>query len=561
MKQFAFFVVLISLSFSTFAQVTDFPFTEGFENINFPPEGWLSYSLVGSRLFERVTEGEWPDCLPHDGSEAMAQYNSFSAQAGQSAVLISPALVLTEDNIVRFWFFRSEDPSNNRHDRIEVYYNNTPDLAGATLLDSVNRAINFYPEVPFEDWYQYSFSFNNTGDTYIIFKVISAYGWKMYLDDVEVDDAIIDENAPEVIALDGTQVYAQQEMNLKLRVRDMSDMPESINAELTIGDNITEINMIKTSGAKGDFIYEGNIEGQANHTQADIRFWLVDNIGNSAWSDIYELHWDWIQPLLEEGFEGEVFPPENWTVISEPLTWLTWDDYGLVYYTDSDEVDYEVYPPEGNRQAAVEWDFQGNAQDEWMISPIVNLDRDAMLTFKTFARLYSYDYDEYLVNVTTDGFTWNTVWSADDYPPGVTDYSEDISIPLTDYVGSNIRMAWRAYNAMGSNLWYSWFVDDVKIRATDTIVGVQTQTKDIELRAEPNPFSGQTNLCFSMDKPGKVMLTLINCCGTTVFEYRHDFLKEGENELLIDEDNLAPGLYVCRLQTPSGNNSIRLIRK
>ncbi len=561
MKRIFFFFPMFFFAVLSQAQVTEFPFTEGFENTVFPPTDWLAFPIVGQTVFQRVTEGNYPTCLPHDGSLAMAQYNSFSAHAGNAAVLITPALALSDDNIVRFWFFRSEDPSNNRHDKIEVYYNAIPDLSGATLLDSVNRAINFYPEVPFEDWYQYSFSFNRTGDTYLIFKVISAYGWTMYLDDIEVDDSTIDENAPVVISLDGTQVYAQQEMNLHLRVRDMSGVPETITGELTIDGVVTEVNMIKTSGTQGDFFFEGNIAGQTNHTLGEIRFWLIDNIGNAAWSDVYSLHWDWIQPLLEEGFEGEVFPPENWTVISEPLTWLTWDDYSLVYYTDSDEVDYEVYPPEGNRQAAVEWDFQGNVQDEWMISPIVSIDDHAVLTFKTFARLYSYDYDEYLVNFSTDGFTWNTVWSAADYAPGLTDYNEDISISLTDYVGSNIRIAWRAYNSMGSNLWYSWFVDDVKIRITDTLLGVEAPQRVILTHANPNPFTEYTHLSFQLREAGSATLLLTSTDGKVIFENKYAYLSAGYQEINIDGTELLPGFYIYKLITADGVASGRLVRR
>ncbi len=561
MKRFYFLLAIISLTLFSQAQVTEFPFIEGFEGSVFPPADWLGYPLTGQRVFERVTEGEYPDCSPHDGSMAMAQYNSFSAQAGNAAVLISPALALADDNIVRFWFFRSEDPSNNRRDKIEIYYNATPDLEGAILLDSVNRAVNFYPEVPFEDWYQYSFEFNRTGDTYLIFKVISAYGWTMYLDDIEVDDSTIDDAAPLVISLDGTQVYAQQEMHLQLRVRDNTGMPENITGELTIDGVITEVNMIKTSGTQGDFFFEGSISGQPNHTAGEIRFWLIDDLGNAAWSDTYSLHWDWIQPILEEGFEGEVFPPANWTVTGMPLTWLQWDDYGLVYYTDSDEVEYLVYPPEGNRQAAVEWDFQGNVQDEWLISPIVNIEQDEVLTFKTFARLYSYDYDEYMVNISTNGFTWNTVWSAADYPPGVTDYNEDISISLTDYVGSDIRIAWRAYNAMGSNLWYSWFVDDVKIRAVDTLVGIVPMQKPILSQAKPNPFTGNTCINFHQEKPGSGSLILTSTEGKIIIEKKYAYLPAGNQEIIIDGTTLLPGFYIYKLITADGVASGRLVRR
>jgi hypothetical protein len=209
----------------------------------------------------------------------------------------------------------------------------------------------------------------------------------------------------------------------------------------------------------------------------------------------------------------------------------------------------------------VEWDFQGNVQDEWLISPIVNIERDEVLTFKTFARLYSYDYDEYMVNISTNGFTWNTVWSAADYPPGVTDYSEDISISLTDYVGSDIRIAWRAYNAMGSNLWYSWFVDDVKIRAVDTLVGIVPMQKPILSQAKPNPFTGNTCINFHQEKPGSGSLILTSTEGKIIIEKKYAYLPAGNQEIIIDGTTLLPGFYIYKLITADGVASGRLVRR
>jgi len=106
MKRISFYALLTILALTTQAQITEFPYNQGFEDQVFPPEGWVEYPVVaGDMEFVRVTEGEWPECLPHDGSLGMAQYNSFNASAGEEAILMSPELMLTEDNVLRFWFF------------------------------------------------------------------------------------------------------------------------------------------------------------------------------------------------------------------------------------------------------------------------------------------------------------------------------------------------------------------------------------------------------------------------------------------------------------------------
>lgn len=561
MKQCYYLLLMLGCTFQLQAQITEFPYSEGFDDPQFPPMGWLSHPVVGGDAeFERVTEGEWPECLPHDGSTAMVKYGSFNASAGEEAVLITPELLLTEDNVLRFWFFRSEDPSNNRHDIIEVYYNSAPEMVGATFLDSISRAVNFYPAVSEEGWYQYEFAFNHPGSTYIILKARSAYGWNMFLDDVEVNTSSLDVDPPVFVSLQGTQVYAQQPMNLKLIVRDVSDMPQALNGEAIINGETLEVEMIKTGGTQGDFTYQGTIPGQPDHTSGEIRFWLTDEHDNSSWSEDCELHWDWIKPIFEEGFEGEVFPPENWTVTGEPLTWLTWDDYGLVYYMDSDEVEYEVYPPQGERQAAVEWDFQGNDQNEWMISPSIPITENAVLTFKTFVRLHSYDYDEFLVKVSTNGFDWETVWSAFDYPAGVSNYEDDVEISLNNYIGEEVHIAWHAYNLYGTNLWYSWFVDDVKIRATDTLVGIQ-QTPELPVsRAFPNPFSTCTTIACQLHNASEVSLNVFRSDGAEVFEEILN-LPSGSHNITIDGSRWPKGFYFYQLKTQYGTSGGKLIRK
>lgn len=544
------------------AQVTDFPFNEGFEGEQFPPVEWLSYPVVaGDTEFIRATAGEWPACLPHDGSSAMAKYNSFSTTAGKEAILISPELLLTEDNVLRFWFFRSEDPSNNRHDKIEVYYNSTPGMDGATFLDSINRAVNFYPVVAEKGWYQYEFAFNHPGSTYIIFKARSAYGWNMYLDDIEVNTSSEDVDPPVVISLEGTQVYAQQPMDLKLIVRDVSNMPETLDGEVTIDGETLPVAMTKTGGVQGDFTYRGTIPGQADHTRGEIRFWLTDEHSNSTWSDHYELRWDWVKPIFEEGFEGPDFPPENWSVNGEPLTWLCWRNYGMVYYEDSDGVEYEVYPPEGQRQAAVEWDFQGNNQNEWLISPSISITEDAVLTFKTFARLRSYDYDEYLVKASIDGYNWETLWSAFDHPAGVSNYEDDIELSLHNFIGKEVRIAWHAFNLYGGNFWYSWFVDDVKIRATDTLVGINQTPVLHAFHAFPNPFSTITTINAQVSDSGPVLLHVFRSDGSLIFEKTLFNISAGLHEIKIDGSSWPSGLYFYRLCSKSGIASGKLIRK
>jgi len=74
-------------------------------------------------------------------------------------------------------------------DLVNVYYNTTNNLSGATLLGTVNRSISLVPVVATEGWYEYSYNLPpaSFGDNrYIIFEAVSDYGNNIFLDDVEI---------------------------------------------------------------------------------------------------------------------------------------------------------------------------------------------------------------------------------------------------------------------------------------------------------------------------------------------------------------------------------------
>ena len=95
-------------------------------------------------------------------------------------------------------------------------------------------------------------------------------------------------------------------------------------------------------------------------------------------------------------------------------------------------------------------------------SPITITD-SAYLTFETFAQYGSMWYDHYTVSVSTNGINWNTLWDAFYLNTYVNQYDEKVYLPLDDYIGQTIYIAWRAYNTLYDNFWYSWYIDDVRV--------------------------------------------------------------------------------------------------
>ena len=151
-------------------------------------------------------------------------------------------------------------------------------------------------------------------------------------------------------------------------------------------------------------------------------------------------------PLLIQDFEECIIPPTNWTVVvsGNPYTW---------------EVGY--YPYEGSCNAVCFYD-QGytGTQDEWLISPVINLTTKGSAWHLYFYWEMSYywavnPYDNYELEVwisTDGGTTWPTkLWCEDDV--GVfsnwTWYKADVNLAayLTQ---TTVKLAFRYYGYDGA---------------------------------------------------------------------------------------------------------------
>lgn len=177
-------------SFATLCGVIDvFPFTQGFESSTFAPTCWVNAQVAGpgAGLWDRQTSGTSPTCTPHSGA-AMSRFNAYSYSAGTRGMLVTPPLSFADDNFeVKFWMYRDNGYLTNA-EQVNVYYNTTQDLTGAVLLGTVNRSVDLDPVVGANGWYEYAFPVpaGVSGDSYIVFEGVSAYGNNIFIDDVTV---------------------------------------------------------------------------------------------------------------------------------------------------------------------------------------------------------------------------------------------------------------------------------------------------------------------------------------------------------------------------------------
>ena len=475
--------------------VNSFPLTEGFDGAIFPPAGWQNIATVGTYVYEQKPSNDWPSCSPHNESAAMARYYSYLAPEGSKCSMITPKLQLSATgNTVRYWIYRNFNNNIMGPDKINVYYSPTTSTADGTLLGSVHRNTMLEPIVgEVSDWYEYDYTFDSPeGYGFVIFEAESGYGWSLCMDDIFINTSNVDNNAPSVISLTGTQTWADTEMSLTLRIYDESDVPSQLEATCTIEGQSTSVTFNRAS--KGNYDFVATLPAKPNHTMGTIVFHLVDELGNAADSEPYDLHWDWQAPILLEGFEGEQFPPAGWSMESSDQTWFVWFRSGATYTDDWFGNEYYVVPPEGVRQAALEWDSseEWGPQDERLITPLIPIERPSVLIFETFCQYGIAQYqDHYQVDVLdANTGSWTTLWDAINQPEQVNQYQEPVSIDLSAYQGRNVRLRWRGYNANMDVLTYSWFIDNVKVVATDTIngpIGIAESMLDDRISLYPNP--------------------------------------------------------------------------
>ena len=533
------------------APVNNFPLEEGFENA-FVPFGWQNNITNGTYAFDRRESSSTPSAMPHEGSQYMARFYTYTNPEGCSAELVSPKLELNEhDNLVSFWMYRNSNPNINRPDRINVYYNSVPSSEGGQLLGTVHRCTYLEPVIAdVDDWYEYSFTFDSpSGYGFIIFEGVSGYGWDLLIDDIFIDNSSVDTNPPTIVSVSGNQTYADTEMNLTLRVHDASEMPSTLAATYSIWGVTHGLTFTMAGKGRGNYDYTATIPAYDNHTSGTMIVQLVDALGNSALSDEILIRWDYQKPLLFETFEecSLYGLPEGWTTDGNP-TWWDWSFQGTVYYTDYYEEDFIVSPHRGNKQAVLEWDSSENpsAQDQTLITPVLTITRPTVLQFWTWVQYGTDGYDRFVVRVyDTYNGTWDDKWDAADMPYGqINAYDEPISINLDEYIGRNIKIGFRGYNTFGEFLAFDWFVDDVKVVPTDTTDVNVNEVAALKFNVYPNPTIDVVRI-EAAQPIQNVQLMGIN---GVMLEDR----KTNSNKVELNLEGYSKGIYVVRIVTEDG---------
>lgn len=178
-------------SFTTLCDIiSTFPYSQSFDGTTFAPTCWTNIKTAGTGtgLWDRQTSGYSPTCTPHSGA-GMARFNSSSFSSGTQGILVTPQLNLPNANYqIKFWMYRDNGYASNA-DLVNVYYNTTNNLTGATLLGTINRSNTLAPVETTTGWYEYTLSAPTgvSGGSFFIFEGVSAYGNNIFIDDIVIE--------------------------------------------------------------------------------------------------------------------------------------------------------------------------------------------------------------------------------------------------------------------------------------------------------------------------------------------------------------------------------------
>ncbi len=180
--------------FTECGNVTNFPFTEGFENVNFPPNCWAVFrganGLGTNEDWERATNGLFSTSSHTGEGAAFIQYENVPDGEFAEDWLVTPAIVLPNAT-ASISYYEKQGYGTVYNSQYALKISTTSQTDRTSFTDLVS-----YDESGFSPYYsQRTVDLSNyAGQTvYLAFVMTNDGGDNWYIDDVEIDGTVATE--------------------------------------------------------------------------------------------------------------------------------------------------------------------------------------------------------------------------------------------------------------------------------------------------------------------------------------------------------------------------------
>ncbi|MFU8861577.1 MAG: T9SS type A sorting domain-containing protein, partial [Cyclonatronaceae bacterium] len=157
-----------------------------------------------------------------------------------------------------------------------------------------------------------------------------------------------------------------------------------------------------------------------------------------------------------------------------------------------------------------------------------------------------------LVQVSSDGISWNTVAGYSAVPGGSGDFSfqwtqKTVNIQLPGYY----RVRWITDGTVAEG----FFIDDISV-TQGSVVNIEPVLTELPGRVEldqnyPNPFNPETVIRFRLNETVNVRLEIYTITGQRVQTLVSGVREAGVHSVRFDGSGLASGVYMYRLMAGS----------
>ena len=457
--------------------ISDFPWEEGFESNwtttsilgTLAPDCWAVYN--GGAVNSSTYNPDWMwgySTTSHSGNGAAACYTDYNyGPENHNDWLVSPLLSLDGNKMLSFYAQRATS-TTSEPDEISIWISDEDiDL---TAPESSNDPLPgftqiYQTDIPEGSWQLYEIPLAGySGNRYIAFVRRNAPtdGYYLRLDDVKVDEMPECTRPINLATLESTENSVtlswdevENAESYTLYYKNAASSEDYIAVEdVAWGEDGYVL-----EGLTASTTYEWTLAvvcGGSELPSLEVAY------ASTTCATITEFPW-------EEGFELDWLPNSILSSTSAPLCWAVYNG-GATSSSYDWKWGYSTTSHSGNGAAACYTDYASSNHNDWLVSPLLSLDGNKMLSFYAQrANSSTSEPDEISIWISDEDIELTVPESSNDPLPGFTQiYQTDIpegswqlyEIPLAGYSG-NRYIAFVRRNAPTDG--YYLRLDDVKV--------------------------------------------------------------------------------------------------